>query len=1186
VRGHLRVLLAVAALTSFFAFATSASATYVNSGTFAGPGAGSGDGQLTTPGRAAVEQGSGNLFVVDSGNGRVQVFKPNAGGTADYLTQFGSGALSAPWGIAIDENAGQTFVYVADAGNDRIVKYASDEAATPTFSIDGTFTSPAKGAGSGQVGDFKVALAVDPTSHDLLVADTANDRIDRFNFDGSADGSFDGSAGSGSPGAFAGPIDVAVNSTGDVYVIDATGDIANRAGTSKALRYSGAGEYNATLGPVGTHQRVATVAVNPTTDEVVVSGDQDNVYEDGPPPFVPIVQVFDSANGSLPTGEVALSAQYDTVSGLAFAGGLSPRFYAVLDVGTYLGTPYGDPQIQTFESDGIESAVVTLAPPVVAGNSAHLSGTVNPEGTAASYQFEFQIDGEAGWTVAPGSPGDAGSGTAPVAVEADLDGLNPSTAYNVRLTATNGAGLAGSPVQTFTTDLAAPGIKSIQVSPLNTYHVEYGATGAYGSSTPEIAVAAATVAVPIQVKLTGLKPGSLYHFRLVLKNSVGTTTGLDQTFSTLSPAGGIDSCPNAAIRGEQHSSYLPNCRAYEQVTPTDKNGAEPFSKAGLRVVSASGERAVFSAFVSLGGSAASPSVVTYLARRQATGWETEGITPPHAVEQAFKTGLGIYSTFTDELTRGAVNNDRPDLTPGAPPGVENLYLRELDAGTYSLVTTAGPAPDLDYFPSFADTSPDLRTILFEATAALTPDAPSGVMNLYRWRDGQIDFVGILPDGSPAAAGSTSGSLPTYENFTGTVERNTVSPDGELIVFGDRGSGQLYLREGSVATREISKSVRATADPNGRQPASFKGATPSLSKVFFTSGEKLTDDATTGADSHGSDLYAFDTQTGGLTDLSVDVNPADPDGANVLGILGASDSGDRVYFVAKGQIEPGKGTAGQPNVYVWTPTETRYVMTLRFPGVQENGDAAYWSPVPAPNQAVSADGMRLYLSSGGGATGYSTGGFKQVFLYDFAADELTCVSCPQDGSTPVGGASTKLMEGGGDSMQQSRSMTESGDRYYFESPDALVPTDTNGTTDVYQFENGKLSLISSGQDSFPSRFFGISGDGDDVLFLTKERLLDSDRDEAGDIYSARVGGGFRQSSAIAPCVDDGCQGVLRPPPTAPAVGSAQFQGAGNPKRAKHKPAKCAKKPKQGKKRCGKAPKRSSQGKKTTKSRGAK
>ena len=984
-------------------------------------------------------------------------------------------------------------------------------------------------------------------------------------------------------------------------MIDATGDIANRAGTSKALRYSSAGEYKATLGPVGTHERVATVAVNPATDEVVVSGDQDNVYEDGPPPFVPIVQVFDSANDPLLTRSVAISARYDTVSGLAFAGGLSPRFYAVLDVGTYLGTPYGDPQIQAFENDGIEPPVATLAPPVVAGSSAHLSGTVNPEGTAASYQFEFQIDGEAGWTVAPGSSGDAGSGTAPVAVEADLDGLNPSTAYNVRLTATNAAGPAGSPVQTFTTDLAAPEIKSIQVSPLNTeatiratinpgglaaaYHVEYGATSAYGSSTPEISVAAGTVAVPIQIKLTGLSPASTYHFRLVLNNAVGTTTGADQTFSTLNPSTGIDSCPNVAIRGEQHSSYLPNCRAYEQVTPTNKNGSQPFTVAGLRVVSASGGRAVFSAFVSLGGSAASPAQVTYLARRQATGWETEGITPPHAVE-GLKAALGIYSTFTDELTVGAVNNDRPDLAPGAPPGVENLYLRELDAGSYSLVTTAGPAPDFNYVPKVADTSPDLGTILFEATAALTPDAPSGVMNLYRWRDGQIDFVGILPGGSPAAAGSTSGSLPTFEDGGGSLERNTVSPDGELVVFGDRASGQLYLREGSVATREISKSVRASADPNGRQSASFKGATPSLSKVFFTSGEKLTDDATTGPVSNGSDLYAFDTQTGRLTDLSVDVNPADPNGANVLGILGASDSGDRVYFVAKGQIEPGKGTAGQPNVYVWTPTETRYVMTLRLPGAQDDGDTVYWRPVPAPNKAVSADGMRLYLSSGGGAPGYSTGGFNQVFLYDFAADELTCVSCPQDGSTPVGSAFTKLMNGGGDSMQQSRSMTESGDRFYFESRDALVPTDTNGATDVYQFENGKLSLISSGQDSFASHFFGISADGDDVLFTTQERLLASDRDEVADIYSARVGGGFRQSSAIAPCVDDGCQGVLRPPPAVPAVGSAQFQGAGNPKRAKPKQAKCAKKPKQGKKRCGKAPKRSSQGKKTSKSRGAK
>ncbi len=132
-RRHAAVSAVVAVLFALLA-ASSASADFSYQGTFSSEG--SGDGQLSTPGRAAVEQATGHLFVVDSDNNRVQVFAPNAGGGAEYLTQFGAGELSAPWGIAISESGGQTSVYVADAGNDRIVKYDSDEATTPSFTLD------------------------------------------------------------------------------------------------------------------------------------------------------------------------------------------------------------------------------------------------------------------------------------------------------------------------------------------------------------------------------------------------------------------------------------------------------------------------------------------------------------------------------------------------------------------------------------------------------------------------------------------------------------------------------------------------------------------------------------------------------------------------------------------------------------------------------------------------------------------------------------------------------------------------------------------------------------------------------------------------------------------------------------------------------------------------------------------
>ncbi len=81
---------------------------------------GSGNGQFNLPTRIAVD-GSGNVYVADYGNHRVQVFT-NSGA---YVTQWGSfgngpGQFSGNIGIAVD---GSGYVYVADTNNQRIQKF-------------------------------------------------------------------------------------------------------------------------------------------------------------------------------------------------------------------------------------------------------------------------------------------------------------------------------------------------------------------------------------------------------------------------------------------------------------------------------------------------------------------------------------------------------------------------------------------------------------------------------------------------------------------------------------------------------------------------------------------------------------------------------------------------------------------------------------------------------------------------------------------------------------------------------------------------------------------------------------------------------------------------------------------------------------------------------------------------------
>lgn len=64
------------------------------------------------------------------------------------------------------------------------------------------------------------------------------------------------------------------------------------------------------------------------------------------------------------------------------------------------------------------------------------------------------------------------------------------------------------------------------------YLVEFGSSTAYGHSTPAASAGAGTGSVPVSVTLAGLRPNTLYHYRLVATNAAGTSVGGDRTFRT------------------------------------------------------------------------------------------------------------------------------------------------------------------------------------------------------------------------------------------------------------------------------------------------------------------------------------------------------------------------------------------------------------------------------------------------------------------------------------------------------------------------------------------------------------------------------------------------------------------------------------------------------------------------------
>jgi hypothetical protein len=165
----------------------------------------------------------------------------------------------------------------------------------------------------------------------------------------------------------------------------------------------------------------------------------------------------------------------------------------------------------------------------------------------------------------------------------------------------------------------------------------------------------------------------------------------------------------------------------------------------------------------------------------------------------------------------------------------------------------------------------------------------------------------------------------------------------------------------------------------------------------------------------------------------------------------------------------------------------------------------------------------------------------------------------------------------------RALSSDGNRLFFESFEALLPRDTNGKADVYEWmrasakqacdeagaelyvpsASGCLSLISSGQSPVDTKFADASPDGSDVFIRTQSSLLPQDIGLV-DVYDARVGGGLPQPPAPpAACEGEACQGPLSAPDD-PTPASSAFEGAGNVNEATAKKKKAKKQKKHAKK----------------------
>jgi hypothetical protein len=1198
---------------------------------------------------AAVDGATHDVYVADPQNKRVEKFGP----AGEFILMFGKGVnltkvlaaapeseqnvctaasldtcqagarASSPGGfegvaaVAVDNSSGASKgdVYVSDVKG-RVSKFDSAGSLVTGWGDHVPATGQLTGVNvkglsiEGPFGELR-GVAVD-MSGNLWVADAGNDgQMLEFRQDSSFITGW--KSGSVTVAEYAG---IAVDSKDDLYI-----DIG----------IEGAEEFDSTGNEIGHVLRTGNGNGEGRARGLAVDPTDDNLYLDvqsSQPPYGHTIERYDES--CHPTGYVGLrctpvesfgAADLHEARGLAVDPSTS-TLYALED--TQAGS-----EVAVFSVETVPDVTTDKATDFTS-TSATLNGSINPSGVELKAglegcRFEWGETETYGNVVAcDKTAAQIGSGTGPVEVSASIAGLQQGKTYHFRLVAGNandvnsvidepslGGDLAFGPPSIESESAvgvaAAGATLQAQVNPNDVdtrVRVEYGSeSGVYSHSTPETELGAEGKSELVSFQLSGLTPGTLYHYRVVAENALGegaqAAMGTDRVFVTQTGVAG---------------AALPDGRGWELVSPPDKHGAEiePIIAGGGIQASAGGDAIAYNALGPTEAEpAARPSTTQVLSRRGVGGWESQDINSPHETETGASFGTGEeYRFFSSDLSlavaepAGVFNpnlsaeasektpflrTDFPTGDVGSPCAVSCYRPLVTDAPGYENVPSGTViAPSGGGSPEFVGASPDLSHVVLRSKVPLVEGAPEG--GLYEWSGGNLVLVSVLPlpDGQavPVSEASPLGD-PVSE-----VARNAVSADGSRVVWGTPGDRHLYVRD----------TVREQTVQVGSGAVEYQAASSDGSKIFFT------EEASGHRDLRECDIVENEGElqchVTDLTSVGVGEDPA------VEGLIaGVSADGSYVYFVSDAVLDnsgvpvpgaqPGdcRGQENQAketcNLYV------RHDGTIKLVAELSGEDGSDWTSLSGLLASVSPSGRWFEFMSDRSLTGYDNRDSvtgkpdEEVYLYDASANggegSVVCASCDPTGARPHGTEARLLSTstGGltigltafapnqgiaasvpgwfsyrtGRSLYQPRYLSDSG-RLFFNSSDALVPQDSNGTGDVYEFEpegvgdcttssdtftagsGGCVGLISSGTSKGESAFLDASENGDDVFFLTFSQLSHRDTDGVPDVYDARVGGGFPEAQAPPVCEGDACQSPVSAPDD-PTPGSLTYSGPGNP-----------------------------------------
>jgi hypothetical protein len=987
-----------------------------------------------------------------------------------------------------------------------------------------------------------------------------------------------------------GAADISVYSDGfaeDVYIAKpgAQGiSIVNQAGTEVLTRVSGAGSPN------GPFSQSMSIAVDQSNGHLLAFNPSRGVAEeyDGSGAFVSEFGKFTTVTGGFAIAIDNSGGAGDGNVYAAFDDGNEP-----FDLTAFGPLSYGEPP-----------RAVTGVASGIGGGNATLNGTVDPGGVELE-ECHFEYLGEGAYKAnlaaedppfegaqeAPCVPGpvEIGKGTGPITVHAEISGVAPETRYRFRLVSTNKYGRGEGNPWLFGPPLVTPKEASpvlydeatlraeVDTSGLVTeYSFQYGLDETYGQSTSSTQLPAGDGPVAITVPLVGLAEGTEYHVRIVVKNGASTVQGSDQTLVTLKrPAS--PPCPNTEFRTGL-SAKLPDCRAYELVTPADTRGRVP----GATIAGSTGQEfnnwlvaprggeageSVAYFIDTLPGFEGSGGTDGYRALRgagshPASGWATSLFGPSFAQIGLDGTGSqegvaadqlhwlyeisGASEAFDETLPTGQYLRTPGDVaaSPCNP---------KLTQGDFELVGCGSLGIDPQAESRYV--SPGGSHVIFFSKAHLEPNAaPVGTTAIYDRPDGHASaqVVSVKPGGSPFAGGENASYL-------------AASEDGSAAVF--EVDGTLYLYRAGT-TSEI-------APPS----ATFAGISEDGTRVFFAAGA---------SGSQPAALFACDVEVGpcvggpappGLTEIAP---------ASIF--INVSPDGSRVFFTSEEALTGSEeneadetAQVGEHNLYAWDGVGTSFVAILdpqdfvSFDGNAFVNLRAWTSSITAgvgigrnnsPTR-VTPGGEVFLFQSHARLTDYDNEGHGEIYRYDPASQpgqRLVCISCDPSRAPPTADAQFLFNSGGSGVIKASTlvtNVTDDGNITFFQSADPLLPEDANDAQDVYEWAaqgvagctrpGGCLALISSGQGETASFLYGMSANGDDVFFETLEKLVGQDIPGSPSLYDARVGGGIPNPPVAAPCQGDACQGQGSAPPVLPSPTSSG--SGGDAKKAK--PLHCPK-----------------------------